>query len=279
MKITFANPEIPKTGVVVVGILDGLKLGGSAKALDKQMSGGLVRAMKASRFRGSNGHSLALLVPGGTKLDRILLVGLGKPSSIDASAMQHLGGELYGALSTKGHATVQVLVDPIEKCKMHPDEMAAEIAFGARLRSYRFDKYRTKEKAEAKPSLKNLNIICKSSAKARAAFGPKNKVADGVFFTRDLVSEPANVLYPETLAKQARSLTKLGVKVEVLSEVQMRKLGMGALLGVGQGSVRESKMVIMHILRARTTTITGNNLHGKTCAAMTARLINVGSDV
>jgi leucyl aminopeptidase len=245
MKITFANPGLPETGVLVVGVLDGRKLGDSANALDKKMSGGLVRAIKASRFKGSKGHSLPLLAPGGTKLDRVLLVGLGKPAAIDASAMQALGGQLYGALSTKGHATVQVLIDAFEKCKMRPDEMAAEVAFGARLRSYRFDKYRTKEKAEDKPSLKNLKINCKGSAKARTAFSPKNKVADGVFFTRDLVSEPANVLYPETLAKQAQSLTKLGVKVEVLGEAQMHKLGMGALLGVGQGSVRESKMVVM----------------------------------
>ena len=245
MKITFSNPVLPKAGVIVVGILEGRKLSVSAEALDKEMSGGLVRAMKASRFKGLNGQILALLAPGGTKLDRILLVGLGKSTAIDACKMQNLGGEVYGALSTKGHAIVQLLVDPVENCKMQPFEMAAEVAFGARLRSYRFDKYRTKEKIDAKPSLRNLKIICKGSEKARTAFGPKNKVADGVFLTRDLVSEPANVLYPETLAKQAQSLTKLGVKVEILGEVQMRKLGMGALLGVGQGSVRESKLVIM----------------------------------
>jgi leucyl aminopeptidase len=72
-----------------------------------------------------------------------------------------------------------------------------------------------------------------------------DKVADGIFFTRDLVSEPPNVLYPETLARHARSLAKLGVKVEVLGIAQMKKLGMGALLGVGQGSVRESRLVVM----------------------------------
>ncbi|HJN24943.1 MAG TPA: leucyl aminopeptidase, partial [Rhodospirillales bacterium] len=83
------------------------------------------------------------------------------------------------------------------------------------------------------------------SIKARSTFAPMDKVADGVFMTRDLVSEPANVIYPETLAKQAQSLSKLGVKVEVLGEAQMRKLGMGALLGVGQGSDREPRLVVM----------------------------------
>ncbi len=245
MKITFANPELPEKGVVVVGVLDGRKLTDNAKALDKKMAGGLMRAIKASRFKGSKGHSLPVLAPGGTKLERVLIVGLGKPADINAKSMQALGGQIYAALSTKGHTTVQMLVDSIDKCKLRPDQMAAEIALGARLRSYRFDKYRTKEKPENKPSLKTLKILCKGSSKARSTFGPMNKVAEGVFMTRDLVSEPANVIYPETLAKQAKSLTKLGVKVEVLGEAQMRKLGMGALLGVGQGSEKESKLVVM----------------------------------
>ncbi|MBC8267717.1 MAG: leucyl aminopeptidase [Rhodospirillaceae bacterium] len=245
MKITFINPGLPKNGVVVVGVLDGRKLTDSAKALDKIMSGGLVRAIKACRFKGDKTSSLPLLAPGGTGFTRILLVGMGKAKSIDAKAMQDIGGDIYTALSTKGHATVQVMVDAIDKCTMKPDQMAAEMALGARLSSYRFDKYKTKEKPENKPSLKTLKISCAGATRARNAFAPMDKVASGVFMTRDLVSEPANILYPETLAKQARTLTKLGVKVEVLGEAQMRKLGMGALLGVGQGSVRESRMVVM----------------------------------
>ncbi len=245
MKITFANPSIPEKGVVVVGVLDGRKLTESARALDKKMGGGLVRAIKASRFKGTKGHSLPVLAPGGTMLDCIFVVGLGKQANIDAKAMQALGGKIYAVLSTKGHTSVQVLVDALDKCEMRPDQMAAEIAFGARLRSYRFDKYRTKEKSEDKPSLKSLRILCTGSIKARSTFAPMDKVADGVFMTRDLVSEPANVIYPETLAKQAQSLSKLGVKVEVLGEAQMRKHGMGALLGVGQGSDREPRLVVM----------------------------------
>jgi leucyl aminopeptidase len=119
------------------------------------------------------------------------------------------------------------------------------MAFGARLRSYRFDKYRTKEKKSDKPTLAALKFVCAASNKAKDSYAVKEKVADGVFFTRDLVSEPANILYPESLAAEAKSLTKLGVKVEVLGEAQMRKMGMGALLGVAQGSAREPKMVVM----------------------------------
>ena len=245
MKITFANLELPQKGVLVVGVLDGRKLCSSADSINKKIGGGLVRAMKASQFTGSRGQSLSLFAPAGCKLDHIFMVGLGKPGSVDAIGMQALGGLIYGALSKKGHSLVEVMIDTIKDSKMRSDEIASELAFGARLRSYRFDKYRTKESADSKPTLKNLRILCNGPAKARGAFAPKNKVADGVFFTRDLVSEPANILYPDTLAKQAQSLINLGVKVEVIGETKMRKLGMGALLGVGQGSVRESKMVIM----------------------------------
>jgi len=245
MKITFANPTEPQEGVAVVGVLDGRKLTAGAKDLDKRMGGALSRAIKASRFKGSKGHTLTVLAPAGTKLDRVLAVGLGKPGDICVAQMQALGGHIYAALATKGHASAQLVVDAIDKCSLTPAAMAAEIAFGARLRSYRFDKYRTKELPHDKPSLKSLKIAVSGAAKAKTLYATYDKVADGVFMTRDLVSEPSNVLYPETLAKQAQTLAKLGVKVEILGEAQMKKLGMGSLLGVGQGSERESKLAIM----------------------------------
>ena len=244
MKPTFANPVLPKTGTVVVPILDGRKLLASAKNLDKQMKGGLMRAIKASQFKGSKGHSLHLLAPAGTKLDRVMVVGLGKPTDVTDSAMQAMGGRIYTALASKGK-TASVLIDSVEKSKMSPARMAAEVAYGGRLASYRFDKYRTKARRHNKPTLKTVKVLSSGTAQARKLYRDMDKVADGVFFTRDLVSEPSNVLYPETLAAEAKKLAKLGVKVEVLGEARMRKLGMGALLGVGQGSIRESKMVVM----------------------------------
>ncbi|MBT3238513.1 MAG: leucyl aminopeptidase [Rhodospirillaceae bacterium] len=244
MKPTFANPVLPKTGTVVVPILDGRKLLASAKNLDKQMKGGLMRAIKASQFKGSKGHSLHLLAPAGTKLDRVMVVGLGKPTDVTDSAMQAMGGRIYTALASKGK-TASVLIDSVEKSKMSPARMAAEVAYGGRLASYRFDKYRTKARRHNKPTLKTVKVLSSGTAQARKLYRDMDKVADGVFFTRDLVSEPSNVLYPETLAAEAKKLAKLGVKVEVLGEARMRKLGMGALLGVGQGSVHEPKLVVM----------------------------------
>ena len=244
MKIVFSRPTLPETGVLVVTALENAKLTDSAKQLDGRMKGGLTRAIKASRFTGKKEQSLSLLVPAGTRLDRVLVLGLGKANEIDATSLQAAGGRLYANLGRKIKAAT-VAVDAVDKCKLKVAEMAAELAFGARLKSYRFDKYRTKEKKEEKPTLQRLTVACPGTTRARARHAALDKVADGVFFTRDLVSEPPNVLYPETLARQARSLTTLGVKVEILGVAQMKRLGMGALLGVGQGSIRESRLVVM----------------------------------
>ncbi len=114
------------------------------------------------------------------------------------------------------------------------------------LRSYRFDRYRTKEKEEDKPKLAGLTLAAADPAAARAAWAPQRAVAEGVFLTRDLVSEPPNVLNPAAMADRCRDrLETLGVEVEILGPKEMRKLGFGALLGVAQGSVNEARAVVM----------------------------------
>jgi len=244
MKISFANLAVPKTGAVVVGVLEGRKLTASAQAVDDATNGAVMRAIKASSFKGAKHHSLTVMTPGG-RLNRVVCMGLGKAKDVTALELQALGGRIVANL--KAHAaSAQVLVDEVEGCDMKAHEIAAEVAFGARLSSYTFDKYKTKKKAHDTPALRDVKLFCKLSAKAKTLYEPQDKVADGVFFTRALVSEPANVLYPATLADQAKTLSKLGIKVEVLSQAQMKRLGMGALLGVAQGSAHEPKLVVMH---------------------------------
>ena len=246
MKITFAKSELPKSGVVIVGVLEGRKLTPSAAALDGLLKGGLKRAIKASRFKGRKNQHLTLVAPNPGKFDHVVLLGLGKPADINAMAMRKAGARAYQEVAGTDFTAATVMVDAAAGDATPPvHELAAELAMGARLRSYRFDKYRTKEKKDSKPKLTSMTVCCADEAKARAAYAPMDKIVDGVFLTRDLVSEPANVLYPETLAAEARKLAKLGVKVEVLNQAQMRKLGMGALLGVAQGSVREPRLVVM----------------------------------
>ena len=122
---------------------------------------------------------------------------------------------------------------------------AAHAALGVRLAAYRFDRYRTKEKADQKPSITKVMIVTPNAEAARAAFAPLAALADGVRFTRDLVSEPANVLYPEEFAQRVKSLEAMGLQVEVLGEAEMAALGMGSLLCVGLGSARESQLAVI----------------------------------
>ena len=245
MKIAFSNPSVPDTGIACVAVASGWKLSESAKTLDKKLKGAIGRAVKVGRFEGKKGQSVVIPAPAGSKLDAVYVYGVGAGKELAPGALQDVGGTLYAATARSGATKVWIAVDKITGCRLTPAAMAAEMAFGYRLRSYRFDKYRTKLTEDAKPSVKAATFLVEEVAAARKAYSDHDKVADGVFFTRDLVSEPANILYPETLAKEARTLSKLGVKVEVLGEAQMRKLGMGALLGVAQGSVREPKMVVM----------------------------------
>jgi leucyl aminopeptidase len=245
MKIAFAKPEIPDSGAVVAGVYEDRKLTPTAARLDKQTKGAVERALAASRFKGKREDLLAVLAPAGLKASRIVLVGLGKPGALDALGAQALGGRIVAHLGSTGETAAAVILDEVWGAGLSVAEVAAQVAYGARLRSYRFDKYRTTEKPEAKPSLKKLTVMCADAGAAKKAYDPLDKIGDGVFFTRDLVSEPSNVKYPETLAKEAQKLAEVGVKVEVLGVKKMRELGMGALLGVGQGSVRESQLVVL----------------------------------
>lgn len=253
MKISFAKPQLPTEGAIVVGVLEGKVLTATAQQLDQQTNGALMRAINASKFEGKKDQILVVLAPVGIELTRVVLVGLGKAEAVDGLAAQSFGGTAVAQVLRSGDAAAAIAVDPIDGAKIGPADLAANVGFGARLKAYRFDKYFTKEKKEDKPSLKKLTLLTAGNGAAKTAFTRLDKLADGVVLTRDLVSEPANVIYPESLAAECRKLADLGVEVEVLGEKQMKKLGMGALLGVGQGSARESQLVVMRWSGAKDT--------------------------
>jgi leucyl aminopeptidase len=245
LKIAFREPEMPREGAVIVGVLEESRLLPAAESLDRETGGALRRAIAASRFTGKKDEILAVLAPANLPLSRIVLAGLGKADSIDALQMQNLGGGLLAHLNGAGEKAAAVLLDRVEGCALPAEEAAAGLAYGMQLRAYRFDRYRTKLKPEQKPSLEKVAVLTAQPEAAERRFQTLEKVAEGVVFTRDLVSEPANIIYPESLAEQAKALEELGVEVEILDEKKMGKLGMGALLGVGQGSVRPPRLVVM----------------------------------
>jgi leucyl aminopeptidase len=247
LKIVFAADALPAHDALVLTIAEKGTLGELGAKLDKKMDGAITRAINASSFTGAREQTLTILCPTKTHLTRLVLVGIGDPATAEANSFSCLGGISVVALSGK-EAQAVLIIDRFENLAITQAEAAANAAFGARLRFYRFDKYQSKQKAEHKPALKSLTIGVKDPTAAKALFAPLDKVAEGVVLARDVVSEPGNVIYPETLAQHAFSLTELGVKVDILDENQMKELGMGALLGVAQGSVNPPRLVAMQWL-------------------------------
>jgi len=249
MKIGFAVPAASSlakaTGVLVAAVFADKTLGPAAKELDALTGGAVARAVKNARFSGKKGEVFGFPAPSGLAANHVFLFGLGDPDKLDTGAAEEAGGTVMGRLQVLREKAAFVLAALPGNAKLKPGNFAAHFAFGAHLRSYRFDKYRTKEKPEDKPVIAEVTIALKAAEEAKKRFAPLAGVAEGIFLTRDVVSEPPNVIYPETLAQRAKTLTRDGVKVEVLDVAAMKKLGMGALLGVGQGSVRDARLVIM----------------------------------
>jgi leucyl aminopeptidase len=200
------------------------------KRLDRLTKGALARAASSEAFgKLKPGEAMDLAFPPGISADAVQLIRLGKKA--DQTQARKAGaavGRSHGAgaslVLAEGHAR------------------AADIAFGLAMRAYDFDSHKTGEKT-APGSVTLMATNPEAVAKAAA---PMAAVAEGVFFTRDLVNEPANVLTTHDFAARLAAMQELGLDVEILEEDQLTKLGMGALLGVGQGSESPSKVVVMH---------------------------------
>lgn len=236
LDIAFAKPALPKSGALALLVPEGGKPSALMAALDKATSGQVSRALAAAEFKGKKGQVTTVLAPG-AGLSRVVAVGLGKLEDLTPKLAEEAGGALTVALAKE--ASVAVAAEELGVA------LQAAVALGAVLRGYRFDTYRTKEKPEDKPKLAKLTLLTADMAAAKAAWPAQKAVADGVFLTRDLVSEPANVLNPAEMAERCKKLTALGLKVTVMGPAEMKKLGFGLLLGVAQGSANEPRMVVM----------------------------------
>jgi leucyl aminopeptidase len=230
-------------GVLVAFCGENLKFGpATQKALSP--AGDLVRrAAAADRFTGKNGSSLNIVAPTGLNAPRLVVIGTGKDSELKQRDVITLGGIAMGSIPSVAAEATILAEFPSGALK---GDHVADLVLGARLRAYTFDRYKTKRKGgDERPKRVEISIACGNPAAAEKAWARTMGIADGVVLARDLVNEPANVLYPGEFARRTSALGKLGVTVEVLDVAAMKKLGMGALLGVGQGSVHESRLVVM----------------------------------
>src|SRR5262245_39483770 len=243
VKVGFVPFSSVPRGTLLAFCDDGLKLGpATAKALGP-VTELVKRAAAASQFKGKSGAVLDILAPEGLKASRLIVVGTGKVSALKINDFLKFGGVAGGKLKA-GNGGMTIMAE-LPDGAMSSEQLVA-IASGLRLRAYRFDRYKTRKKDGEEGAVSaDVSLAVADVAAAKKAFAPAGHVVDGVIIARDLVNEPPNVLFPEEFARRASQLRKLGVTVEVLDVKAMQKLGMGALLGVGQGSARPSRTVIM----------------------------------
>ncbi len=246
LKISFSAPELVKGGTLVIFLAEGGKLSDSTKKLVGSAAANAIhRAIEVEAFKAKPKSALAIPAPYGLDVDRLLIVGIGSDKDRQETDYVRLGGAIAGRFGTSRSVNV-LLVGPSD---WRVDAAAAsDLAMGMRLRAYRFDKYFTKkrdtdqDKPQGAVSVK-IGLAAFSDARKVAKTG--EAIAEGVIIARDLVNEPPNVLDPVEFARRASELTKLGVEITVLDEKQLARIGMRALLGVGQGSAKESRVVIM----------------------------------
>jgi len=202
----------------------------------------LTEGAKASRFSGKPGQIFEGFVERGGQVVRAVLAGIGKSDADDRrAAVEKAGASVVAKYLTSGEAA---LAFDFTGAGLSADDAAA-LLLAARLRAWRYDAYRTKLSDEQKRSLEDISVIG-ASAETEAEWQREAALAEGVEFTRELVTEPANVIYPESFVERCRKrMADSGITIRVLDEVEMQALGMGALLGVAQGSVRPARLLAM----------------------------------
>jgi leucyl aminopeptidase len=242
-KISFAKTGKVKKGAVILLSNEDGELPDAAKIPDP--AGTAERAIRISGHKGRHASTMEVLAPEGSQADRIIVVGTGKAGELNEENWLKIGGAAFSKVGKADEAAVYL---EIKGAEVNAAD-AANFALGIVLRSYSFDKYKTvkKDNGNGKSNSKpvKITIFCADPAAARKAFSDCEAVAGGVIVARNLVNEPANMLGPVEFAAAAKELEKLGVSVEILTEKELKKLGMGALLGVAQGSPRPPRVAVM----------------------------------
>lgn len=253
--VPFSAP-IERTAAVLAG--PDVALGSKATELDERSGGAIRKAAGAVDFKGRAKSAFEVLAPQKLDATRLVVIGTGNLAEASDSDRLALGGFAVGQLSSRKTARASLVVELPKSGDRGAGELAADLACGAMLRGYAFRKFMTRKPDEGsngngnggegppeRDGLRLLKIHVADPDAARAAFERRRAVGDGIMLARDLVNEPANELGPVEFAERTRTLEAVGVDVEVLDEQQLAELGMRALLGVAQGSVRPARVVIM----------------------------------
>lgn len=249
MKILFSKAAPATPSALVFFVEPGGDLPESAKPFDKKAGGLISQALKnAPAFTGESGQILSIPLPAGAGAGRALLIGIGEAGKLTAAGAELLGGKLAAPLTSAGMKEAAIFVPRVEKgASADSPELAARLAAGFRLQSYKFDKYKTpdpKKKGEA--GTEKLVFVLEDAAKADKFWKDLGLAVEGTLYARDLVNEPPNVIYPDAFAKRVKEdLTPLGVGVEILDEKKLKSMGLNAMLAVGQASAHPPRLVVL----------------------------------
>jgi leucyl aminopeptidase len=235
----FAEPgTLPAYGVLALPVTDSLEL---PPSLGDERRQAISAALTAADFKAKEGTTLKLYALAG--YDMVVLLGLGdEPPS--ATGLEDLGGRIAGAVGRGKHARASVLWNIATEIPFP----TARIALGLQLGDYHFDRYKEVDEEQAsKPDTRFVIFSENSGAAAEVWADRLAPIAEGVYFARDLISEPANVIYPESFVERTRAAFRgiRGVRIRVLDEGDMERLNMGALLGVGMGSERPPRLLLV----------------------------------
>jgi leucyl aminopeptidase len=243
VKISFASLKPAEGGALVVFAGADLALGAQAAALFKSAKSYIADAAATLAFKAKSSSAMDLVRPAVVSAERLLVAGVALKAGDKPLDFAALGGFVAGRLGKAKR--IQALFEAPEG--EWDAAAAADFALGFRLRAYKFDKYKTKkpDTEENGDTAQELTVLVADPEAAKRAYASREGLAEGVELARNLVNEPPNVLFPENFAERVKELKDLGVDVEVYDEKDMAKLGMGALLAVGQGSRRESRFVVM----------------------------------
>lgn len=250
LAIEFAPFKAPLQPVAALLCAEKLAFGPQTRSLNSKADGIVQKAAEAADFKGKAKTSFEMLAPAEIDARRLIVVGTGKPDQAKETDWVNLGGYVYAQIAARKSETASVVADVPDPRSRSAADIAADIAFGAVLRSYRFRKYTTRRKEENGEEKKNdglarLIVHTQDPEAAEAAFARRRAVAGGMFLARDLVNEPANMLGPVEFADRMQELSRLGIEVEILDENALKDLKMNALLAVAQGSVRPPRVAVL----------------------------------
>ena len=240
----YFSSQAAKNGDLVVGVYADLKFNGVISAIDKNANGVITHALKVTKFDGKASSSKLIAAPEGSGYEQILFMGLGDRDE-DKSDFdwQKIGGNAVQEAIKTFKTVPQMVFDDLSP------EATAQLVFGAKLGSYYFDKYYTDP--DKKKRQQRISFVVRMIKKVNSLYKTElDPVANAIWHTRDISNEPANIIYPESFVnrwkRHFQGIAK--TKIKVFDEKDMLKNNMGAIYGVGRGSKRPPRMMIVEYM-------------------------------